>query len=59
MTVDQSAKYNSIQELKSSSKPADQSSVISSERYDSFECSMKALRQEYINQLKLVMNPEI
>ncbi len=46
--MNQSTKYKSIQELKSSSKPADSSSVKSMERHESFERSMKSLRQEYI-----------
>jgi hypothetical protein len=46
--MNQSAKYKSIQELKSSSKPADLSSTKSMERHDGFERSMKSLRQEYV-----------
>jgi hypothetical protein len=50
--VNQSTKYKNIQELKYSSKPADPPSTKSTERHDSFERSMRSLRQEYVKQLK-------
>ncbi|CAG5068009.1 hypothetical protein DYBT9623_00737 [Dyadobacter sp. CECT 9623] len=54
MLMNRSAKYKSIQELKSSSRLADPSSTKSMNLHDSFERSLKALRQEYINQKKQV-----
>jgi len=46
--MNQSAKYKNIQELKCSSTPADPSSTKSMERHNSFERSMRSLRQEYV-----------
>ena len=41
-------KYQSIQELKSSSRPADPSSDRPVQRHDSFERSMRFLREKFV-----------
>lgn len=46
--MEELTKYNNIQELKTSSKSMDLSSPKSLARHDSFERSMRALRQDFV-----------